>query len=263
MGFAPTTDGAVRRVGAAPLLRRHLYVARRVWIELVAAVVEPLMYLLTFGVGLGAVIGDAPGMPGVPYAAYVAPALLAMATMNAATSESIFGAYDRLQQSRLYDTVITTPVSTAAIARSEIWWATGRGVLAGLGFLVVLAVTGLLTSWTAVLIVPGTVLVAMAFAAAGLIAGSYARDHTDFQWVQLVMLPMFLFATTFYPLSVYPGPIQAVVRALPLYQAITVIREPALGRLDAGYAVAVGYLLVLIPICGWLAARRLRAVLIR
>lgn len=261
--MAVSSAAPQRSVGATPILRRHLYATRRAWIELVAAVVEPLMYLLTFGVGLGAVIGGAPGMPDVPYAAYVAPGLLAMATMNAATAESIFGAYDRLRQSRLYDTVITTPVSVFAIARSEFWWATGRGMLAGLGFLAVMGATGLLASWTALLVVPGVALVALAFATAGLIAGAHVRDYTDFQWVQLVMLPMFLFATTFYPLSVYPAPIQAVVRALPLYQAINVIRGPALGVLDRDYVIGVAYLLVLIPVCGWLAVRRLRGVLMR
>jgi lipooligosaccharide transport system permease protein len=257
-----TRLGADRRVGAMPIIRRHLYASRRAWIELIAAVVEPLMYLLAIGVGLGRLVGHAPGLPGVSYAAYVAPGLLAMATMNAATAESIFGAFDRLKQARLYDTVLTTPMSVFEIARSEFWWATARGMLAALGFLGVMAGTGLLASWTALLIIPGCLLISLAFATAGLIVGSLARDHTDFQYVQLVMLPMFLFATTFYPISVYPRAIQALIRMLPLYQSINVVRGPALGVLDRDYVIGLAYLAVMSAVCAWFAVRRLRRVLV-
>src|SRR5258708_29769715 len=97
------------------------------------------MYLLTIGVGLGKLVGHAPGLPDVSYAAYVAPGLLAMAVMNAATNETIFAAFSRLRLERLYDAVIATPISVAEIARSEFVWATIRGVVAGVGFFAVMA----------------------------------------------------------------------------------------------------------------------------
>jgi lipooligosaccharide transport system permease protein len=257
-----TRIAADRRIGATPIMRRHAYASRRMWIELIAAVVEPLMYLLAIGVGLGKMVGHAPGMPSVSYAAYVAPGLLAMATMNASTAESIFGAFERLRQARLFDSVLTTPITVTEIARSEFWLATTRGTLAGVGFLGVMGATGLLSSWTALLVIPSCVLIALAFATAGLIVGSLARDYTDFQWVQLVMLPMFLFATTFYPITVYPAPIQALVRVLPLYQSINVVRGPALGRIDSGYVVGLVYLAVMAAVCAWFAIRRMHRVLV-
>ncbi|MDX6516762.1 MAG: lipooligosaccharide transport system permease protein [Gaiellaceae bacterium] len=265
MSSAALRDAFARpgRIGARPLLQRQVYVYRRSWAELVAAVVEPLMYLLTLGVGLGKLVGHAPGLPNVSYAAYVAPGLLAMAVMNAATNETLFGAFSRLRMEKLYDVVIATPMSIGELARGELWWATIRGVLAGSGFLAVMLAFGLVHSGWAVLIVPACTLVALAFAAAGLIVATYIRDFNDFQWVQLVMLPMFLFATTFYPLSVYPRAVQIAVECLPLYHSINLMREPALGTLGSGAAVALVYLAVMTVACWWFAVRRLRRVLIR
>ena len=251
------------RVGTWPLLQRQVYVYRRSWAELVAAVVEPLMYLLTMGVGLGKLVGSAPGLGRVSYAAYVAPALLAMAVMNAATAETIFGAFNRIKQEKLYDVVLATPMSVAVIVRGELIWATIRGVLAGVGFLVAMAVFGIVHSAQALLIVPASALIALAFAAAGLIAASYVRDWDDFQYVQLVMLPMFLFATTFYPLSVYPRAIQLLVECLPLFHSINLMREPALGVMSGAMIVAISYLIVMIGFCWWFAVRRMARVLIR
>jgi lipooligosaccharide transport system permease protein len=252
-----------KRIGARPLLRRQLYIYRRSWAELVAAVVEPLMYLLTIGVGLGSLVGHPPGLPHVSYPAYVAPGLLAMAVMNAATNETISGAFSRLKIERLYDIVVATPMSIPEIAWGEFWWATIRGLLAGIGFLGVMASFGLVHSAYALLIVPASALVALAFATAGLIVATFARDFSDFQWVQLVMLPMFLFATTFYPLSVYPRAVQILVECLPLYHAINLMRGLALGTVGTGAIVALVYLTVMIAACSWFAIRRLRSVLIR
>jgi lipooligosaccharide transport system permease protein len=126
-----------------------------------------------------------------------------------------------------------------------------------------MAAFGLVHSATALLIVPASAVVALAFATAGLIVATFARDPNDFQWVQLVMLPMFLFATTFYPLSVYPRAVQILVECLPLYHAINLMRALALGTVGTGAIVALAYLTVMIAACSWFAIRRLRGVLIR
>lgn len=250
-------------VGAFPLLQRQLYIHRRNWSQLGASILEPLMYLLTMGVGLGLLVGDAHGIKGVSYAEYIAPGLLAMAVMNASTNETLFAAYVRLRREKLYDVVIATPVSIGEIARSEIWWAVIRGLIAGAGFLLIMAIFGLVESASALLVLPASALIAVAFAAAGLIVATYVRGWDDFQYVQLVMLPMFLFATTFYPLSVYPRAVQLLVECLPLFHAINLVREPALASVGAGSAIAAGYLLVMTAGCWAVAVRRLRHVLIR
>ncbi|MEP7054931.1 MAG: ABC transporter permease [Actinomycetota bacterium] len=249
-------------IGTRPLLQRQVYVYRRSWSEFVASVLEPLVYLLAMGVGLGRLVRNAPGMQGISYAAYIAPGLLAMAVMNASINETIFGAYSRLRREKLYDVVIATPMSIAEIVRAEVWWAMLRGVLAGTGFLVTMWAFRLVHSPTAIVIVPASALVALAFAPAGLVVATYIRGWDDFQIVQLVMLPMFLFATTFYPLSVYPRAVQLLVECLPLYHSINLVREPALDTIGPASAVAAGYLIVMTAACWRSAIHRMQQVLI-
>jgi lipooligosaccharide transport system permease protein len=107
------------------------------------------------------------------------------------------------------------------------------------------------------LAIPGSLLVGYAFGGAGLALMTYLRDYPDFQLVQLVMLPMFLFATTFYPLSVYPGWLRPLIQVLPLYQSIQLLREPSLGIFHWDMLVAVLYLLAFGSLGLALATRRL------
>ncbi len=126
-----------------------------------------------------------------------------------------------------------------------------------------LGAAGLVHSAWAALIVPGALLIGFAFAAIGLAVVTYLRNWQDFQLIQLAMLPMFLFATTFYPLGVYPRPVQIAVECLPLYQSIQIVREPSLGVMDARVGWAAGYLVVLGCLALALALRRLERALVR
>ena len=105
-------------------------------------------------------------------------------------------------------------------------------------------VFGLVVSPGLALAIPGALLVGYAFGAGGLAITTYLRDFADFQVIQLVMLPMFLFATTFYPVSVYPSWARPVVKMLPLYQSIQLVREPALGIFHWDILVAVACICV-------------------
>ena len=117
-------------------------------------------------------------------------------------------------------------------------------------------------SWWALLAVPAAVLVAFAFSAAGLAVATLMRDVHHQQYLQLCMLPMFLFATTFFPLSVYPAPLQPVVAALPLYQSIELVRGLTTGTPDSGTLAAVAYLVAMGALGWWLAHRRLGRMLL-
>jgi lipooligosaccharide transport system permease protein len=83
------------------------------------------------------------------------------------------------------------------------------------------------------------------------------RNFSDFQLIQLVMLPMFLFASTFYPLTVYPSWARPIIEVLPLYQSIQLLREPALGIFHWDLLVAVLYLVAFGSLALALATRRL------
>jgi len=159
--------------------------------------------------------------------------------------------------------MLATGMGERDVARGEVAWAVLRGTIVSTTFLVIVTGTGLVRSPWAVLVIPGAALIGFAFASAGLVVVTFLRTWQDMQYIQLVMLPMFLFATTFYPVTVYPPVVQAVVRWLPLYQSIELLRNPALGIISGKIAVAVVYLVAMGTGCLAIAIRRLRRTLAR
>lgn len=250
--------------GPAALVERNLVIYRHTWYLLLAEVFEPVLYLVSMGLGIGALVGHVPGLgdPSVGYVDFVAPALLATAAMNGAMNETTFNIYGKLRMLRTYDSILATPLTVRDVALGEVAWALLRGTAVTVVFGAAVAAFGLVHSLWALLILPGALLVAFAFAAAGLAVVTYIRSWQDFQLVQLVMLPMFLFATTFYPLGVYARPVQIGVECLPLYQSIELIRQPSLGVVDAGVGWAALYLLLLGCASLALALRRLERMLL-
>ena len=242
---------------AAALIERNMMIYRRSITPLAFGLIEPVIYLLTIGFGVGTLVGTVPGVD-VRYPAYVAPAILATTAMNTAFNQTSFGVFSRIKVERTYEAIVPTPLSPTDIAVGEVASAVINGLLTSIGFLAAAAALGLVVSPGVLLAVPAAALVGFAFAAAGLAVTTYLRDFSDFQLIQLVMLPMYLFATTFYPLSTYPGWLRPVIEALPLYQSIELIREPALGRFPAtALLIAVLYLTAFGSAAMAVATRRL------
>jgi lipooligosaccharide transport system permease protein len=243
------------------IVERNYMTYRHAWTIVLSSVIEPLLYLLSIGIGVGALVGTVPGVD-VKYTVFVGPGLLATAAMNSAMNLTSFGVFSRIKEERTYDAVLPTPVSVTDIAFGEVAWALLNGLVSSSIFLAMLAVLGyVITPW-ALLAIPGSVLIGFAFASIGLAVTTYLRDFSDFQLIQLVMLPMFLFATTFYPVTTYPAPVRPLIEALPLYQSIELVREPALGHLGGGMLIAAAYLLVLGVAALWLATRRMAKALL-
>ena len=250
---------------AAHLVERHALVYRHTWLVLVSGVVEPLFYLLSIGVGLGELVGSVRGPGGEPisYTAFVAPALLASASMNGALFDSTFNVFFRLKYEKLYDAALATPMRASDVALGEISWALLRGGLYAVAFMVVMAAMGLVYSVWAVAALPAAVLTGFGFAAAGMAATTYMRSWQDFEFITLATLPMFLFSTTFYPLSVYPRPLQIVVEATPLYQSVALLRGLTLGTVGPGLLWHAAYLAVMGLAGLFIAGRRISRLLLR
>ena len=247
------------------LLLRAVTVSRRAWLAFVSGFAEPVFYLLAMGQGLGSMVGALPGPDGTPlsYAAFIAPGLLAASAMNGAVFDSTFNVFFKLKYGRIYEAMLATPLGPVDIALGEIGWALIRGGLYALGFLAVMGMFGLLVSPWALLALPAALLVAFAFAAVGMAATSFMRSWQDFDLVTLAVLPMFLFSTTFYPLSVYPRWLQIVVECLPLYHAVELMRGLTTGVVHVGLLGHLAYFAVMIAVGVVVAARRLDALLLR
>lgn len=249
---APLAPLAATRV----LLLRNLIVYRGAWKLFLTGFLEPVFYLLSIGVGVGALIDSFEvGGRSVPYAEFVAPAMLAASAMNGAVLDSTFNVFFRLKYEKTYDTMLATPLGAQDVARGEIAWALLRGGTYAGGFLLVMLALGLVGSWWAVLCLPAALLIGFAFAGVGMAATTWMRSWQDFDLVTLAQLPLFLFSATFFPVTAYDGWVRWVVEATPLYRGVVLCRELATGEPSWACVVSVVYLLVL-GTAGLLVVRR-------
>jgi len=258
----PPGIGAAR---AARMFERNVFVYRTKWLFLVSGFLEPLFYLLAIGVGLGGLVGTVPGPGGapIPYQVFVAPALLAQATTNGAITDATFNVFFRLRYEKTYDAVLATPLGVGDIAVGEIAWALFRGALYAVGFLGAVAVLGLVQSPLLILALPASFLIGFAFAAVGMATTTFMKSWQDLDRVQLVLLPLFLFSGTFYPLEAYPEPRRLFVQLTPLWQAVDLLRLLSLGILSPILLVHVIYLAVMGLLGLAVVSRRLDLLLLK
>ena len=248
------------------LVERNLYVYRHGWLVILSGFFEPLFYLLGIGFGLGALIGDVPGPDGepIPYQLFVAPALLATAAMNGAINESTFNFFFKLNYNKTFTSILATPLSPGDIAVGELVWALIRGGLYAIGFMVVMVVLGpRRVAVGRARACPAALLVGFAFGAVGMAATSFMKTWQDFDLIQLVVLPLFLFSATFYPIETYPEPLRVVVQLTPLYQGVDLIRSLTVGAISPVLLVHVAYLAVMGFAGLFVVSRRLDKLLLR
>jgi lipooligosaccharide transport system permease protein len=226
---------------------------------------EPLFYLLAFQVGFSKLVDTVIGPGGHPmsYVAFVAPGLLASSAMNGAVYESTFNVFFKFKYAKLYDAMLATPLGPMDVAIGEMSWALLRGGMYTVAFVVVMAAMGLVTSVWALALVPVALFVTFAFAAIGMAATTFLRSTTDFDLIQLAIIPMFLLSTSFYPLSVYPRALQIVVECFPLYHAVELMRHLATGVVGWGLLGHLAYFAVMGAVGVWATTRRLSRLLLR
>ena len=258
--------GRTGRPGGGPtaLLYRNYRHYRRAWLWFVTGFAEPVLYLFSIGVGVGALI---PGFTyhgrTIEYAAFVAPAMLATSAMNGALYDSTFQIFHKLKFQKVYDAVLATPMTSTDVARGEVAWATLRSCIYAAFFLTVMLAMGLVGSWWALLALPATVLVGLCFSGVGIALTTFMRSWQDFEYVMLAVVPMFLFSATFFPVERYAGVVRWIVEATPLYRAVVLLRELCTGAVTTASLVSVVYLATLGCIGMWVVSRRLDRLLLR
>jgi lipooligosaccharide transport system permease protein len=253
----PGTGGAGR---AARLYERNVWVARRSWIAMATGFFEPIFYLVGMGFGVGALVGE---IDGLPYAVFVAPALMATSAMNGALYDATFNMFYKLRYAKTYDAVLATPLGPGDIATAEVAWALSRGLVYATGFIVLIAILGLARSPLAILAVPASLLIGFATAGVGTAATTFMRRWQDFDLVTVVTLPLFLFSATFFPITQYPEPLRTIVELTPLYRGTHLLRGLTTGTVDATALLDVVYLLALGLIGLTITSRRLGRLLLR
>jgi lipooligosaccharide transport system permease protein len=221
-----------------------------------------VLYLASMGIGLGGLIGDIEVADGatISYAAFIAPALLAVSAMNGAIYDSTWNVFFKMHFGKLYEGMLATSLGPLDVALGEIMYALLRGLLYATGFMVIMQAFGLNLAWTAVLALPAVLLIAFGFAAVGMAVTSYMKVFQQMDLINFFLLPMFLFSSTFYPISVYPEWVQGIVMALPLWHGVELIRGLTTGLLGPAMLIHVGYYVVMIAIGVVFTTKRLRAL---
>lgn len=245
---------------AVRVLERNVLVYRRTWWVLLSGFFEPVFYLLGMGFGLGAIVGD---IDGIPYAMFVAPALMATSAMNGAIYDSTFNLFYKLKYAHTYDAMLATPMDAQDVATGEISWALIRGLLYAAAFLVVMLLLGLVKTPLGLLAVPASVLIGFAAAGLATAATTWVRSWQDFDLVFVVTMPLFLFSATFFPITTYPDALRIFVELTPLYRGVHMIRALTTDTVDLMVVVDVAYLAVLGLIGLAITSRRMGKLLLK
>ena len=230
---------------ALAVWRRNASMYRRIWmLNILPNFFEPVLYLLSIGIGVGAYISS---MGGMSYAEFLAPGLVCVAAMNGASFEVTYNIFVRLNFEKQYDAMLTTPIQPDDVLVGEVLWAITRASIYGACFLIVVALFGLAPLPGALLALPVIPLTGLLFASIG-IAFSLRIQTIDLYsfYFTLFLTPLFLFSDVFFPLKErLAGRWLWVAEALPLLHPVRLARTAFAGRTSGVALWDVVYILAL------------------
>ena len=225
---------------------------------IIGSIINPVLFLAAMGVGLGSLIDDGQrtGLGGASYLAFVGSGLLAATAMQVATNENTFPVMAGIKWVKFFHAIVASPVSVRALVAGQFVWTAIRLAAGSAIYLAVLTAFGVVERPQAILAVPAAALCGLAFATP---IGAFSATQENDQWFmvlfRIVVMPMFLFSGTFFPIEQLPRTLELIARATPLYHGVELTRGFVLGGLGAREAaVHVAYLSVL-ALAGWLVAR--------
>jgi len=220
---------------------------------------EPVIYLVAMGLGLGKYLRE---VNGIPYMDFIAPGLVALSVMYGATFETTWNAFFKMERGRIYDAAIATPVELEDVALGEALWGATRASIYGAAFVVIALPFGVFHSWLGVLTPVALPLTGLMFSFMGLSFAYTIKqiDYLSYYWT-LFLTPMFMFSGIFFPLDKLPGWVQTLAWFMPLRHCVELMRAlllqgDAVAAARAALWVAV-VTLVLFPVPLNLLRRRL------
>jgi lipooligosaccharide transport system permease protein len=246
--------------------QRNFVVYRKTWkIGFIPPLLEPLFYLVAFGVGLGVMVGrvDYAGNS-IPYTTFIAPALIAVNIMQSAFFETTFASFVRMFYQKTFDGMLATPLSVDEVITGELLWGATKSAIGTFLMMLVISAFGLLHYPGALLLLPIAFLGGLAFACAGMVCTAIVPTIEVFNLpIFLFITPMFLFGGTFFPLSNLPDWAQIVAHTLPLTHLVELCRGVSLGVFRSNLLYSLLYLLLWIALFFPLAIVLMRRRLIK
>jgi lipooligosaccharide transport system permease protein len=230
---------------------------KRIWRgTAISSVVTPVVYLLALGVGLGVFVDRTTDLPdGISYLEFVAPGLMAATAMQMATFESAWPVLGAIKWDRQYHAMLATPLRVRDVMLGHQAFFAFRLVTTATIYFIVITAFGAVSSPLGVLTIPVTLLVGLSFT--GPIAAWAAKTESDASFVAIfrfVILPMFLFSGTFFPISSLPALLEVIAWFTPLWHGVTLCRDLTLGTTSATDLLHLAYLLAFVT-AGMFAAR--------
>ncbi len=251
--------------GALRVMTWHATAFKRLWrLNVLSSFVQPMLYLLGLGVGVGSLVdrntGSTATLGGMSYVAYVAPGLLATTAMAVCAAESMWPVMGGLMWNRGYHAITATPLDARDIVLGHATWMAVRAGVAGGAVAVALALFASTRSWGLIPTVGVAMLIGVAFAMPIMaVAVKQTLDGGFAAMQRFVIIPLFLFGGAFYPLSQLPAVVQWVAKVAPLWHGVVVARGFTSGRVDAVATVGhLAYVAAWGVAGGVVATRRLR-----
>ncbi len=215
-------------------LRNLISYKRFVVPTFLVSLVEPLFYLVTFGIGMGAYIGY---FGGKPYLFFLVPGVLVAAVMMSSSFECLYGTFVKIIHERIYDSLIATPVSAEDAVAGDITWGAFRGMISGTLMMLVALIMGVSPAsiLSLLLLLVLMVFVGVMFASLAMIVTSFAPSFDFFNYyTELVITPMLFFSGVFFPLDRFPPWMRVLSELMPLTHAVKISRAVYAGELVAG-----------------------------
>lgn len=244
--------------GALHVVEYDAIVFRRVWRgTIMTSFFNPLFFLGAMGLGLGTFVNrGAGGIGGVPYLEFLAPGLIAAATMQTAAGETMYPILGKIIWDRTYDAMLSTPLRIADLIAGEVAWVMLRMLMVSTIFWVVMAVFGVVHSPLTLLAIPAAVLNGLAFATPIMAFTATRQDDSGFANIfRFVIMPLFLLGGAFFPISKLPLLLQAGAWLTPLAHGVALCRSLVLGNLVAGEVVLHVAVMAAYVIGGYVVAR--------
>lgn len=198
---------------------------------LVSGFVEPVLYLLAFGVGVGALIGtlQADGAR-LSYRSFIFSGIIAQTVLFQGFYEGSFGAFVRMYYQKIFQTIAITPITLSEVLWGELIWDASKATVAAELVALIGVATRDFPPVSLLTLLPVCFLSSLLFAAMGLAAAAFSRSIDELSYPQyLLVFPMFLFCGVFYPVEDLPRPLQAVAWAFPLTSVNSLVRTLTLG----------------------------------
>ncbi|HYP83544.1 ABC transporter permease [Variovorax sp.] len=239
-----------------PVFLRNLLVWKKLAIpSLIGNIAEPLIWLVAFGYGMGALVGQVDvGGQRVPYILFLASGSICMSAMNAASFEALYSAFSRMHVQKTWDGIMNAPVGLDDIVLAEMLWAGFKAIFTTTAILFVMLALGI--SHSPKLAVAWVVLVGVGvtFSCIALIFNALAKGYDFFTYYfTLFMTPMMFLSGVFFPLEQLPAAVQAVARWLPLANAVALVRPLFMDQWPADWAVHLAVLVAYTVAAFWFA----------